>query len=188
MNRMRKKVLAEVKQKMDKTMEHVRREFSSIRTGRASTALLDGINVDYYGSTAALNQIANISVPDAKLLMITPYDKGGLGDIEKAILKSDLGLTPNNDGKVIRIPIPELTEDRRKDLVKVVKRLAEDSRVSLRGIRRDANDHVKKAEKAGEVPEDESHRIRDEVQKKTDEYVKKIDEVLKAKEEEIMEV
>ncbi len=185
---MRKEVIASVKQNMDKAVEHVRREFSSIRTGRASTALLDGISVDYYGSTVPLNQIANLSVPDAKLLLITPYDKGGLGSIEKAILKSDLGLTPNNDGKVIRIPIPELTEERRKDLVKVVKRLAEDSRISVRNIRREANDQVKKAEKNGEVPEDESHRIRDEVQKVTDGYVKKIDDVLKAKEEEIMEV
>jgi len=185
---MRKEILASVKQNMDKTVEHVRREFSSIRTGRASTALLDGISVDYYGSTVPLNQIANLSVPDAKLLLITPYDKGGLGSIEKAILKSDLGLTPNNDGKVIRIPIPELTEERRKDLVKVVKRLAEDSRISIRNIRREANDQVKKAEKNGEVPEDESHRIRDEVQKVTDGYVKKIDDILKAKEEEIMEV
>ena len=185
---MRKEILAGVREKMDKTMEHVHREFSSIRTGRASTALLDGIHVDYYGSSVSLNQIANISVPDAKLLLITPYDKGGLADIEKAILKSDLGLTPNNDGKVIRMPIPDLTEDRRKDLVKVVKRLAEDSRVSLRGIRRDANDQVKKAEKNGDVPEDESHRIQDEIQKILNEYVKKIDESLKAKEAEIMEV
>ena len=185
---MRKQVLSDTRAKMDKTMEHVRHEFSTIRTGRASTALLDGINVDYYGSSTPLNQIANISVPDAKLLMVTPYDKGGLGDIEKAILKSDLGLTPNNDGKVIRIPIPELTEERRKDLVKVIRRLAEDSRVSLRSIRRDANDLVKKAEKDGEVPEDESHKIRDEVQKVTDDHVKKIDELLKAKEEEVMEV
>jgi ribosome recycling factor len=185
---MRKEILASVREKMDKTMEHVHREFSSIRTGRASTALLDGIHVDYYGSSVSLNQIANISVPDAKLLLITPYDKGGLADIEKAILKSDLGLTPNNDGKVVRIPIPDLSEDRRKDLVKVVKRLAEDSRVSLRGIRRDANDQVKKAEKSGDVPEDDSHRIQDEIQKVLNDYVKKIDESLKAKEAEIMEV
>jgi ribosome recycling factor len=185
---MRKEILASVKEKMDKTMEHIHREFSSIRTGRASTALLDGIQVDYYGSSVSLNQIANISVPDAKLLLITPYDKGGLADIEKAILKSDLGLTPNNDGKVVRIPIPELTEERRKDLVKVVKRLAEDSRVSLRGIRRDANDKVKKAEKSGDVPEDDSHRIQDEIQKVLNEYIKDIDDSLKAKEAEIMEV
>lgn len=188
MNRMRKETLASVKKNMDKTMDHIRHEFSTIRTGRASTALLDGLNVEYYGSTVPLNQIANISVPDAKLLLITPYERGGLAGIEKAILKSDLGLTPNNDGKVVRIPIPELTEERRKDLVKVVRRLAEDSRVSLRNFRREANDHVKKAEKDGDVPEDESHRIRDEVQKVTDGYVKKIDDALKTKEEEIMEV
>jgi ribosome recycling factor len=185
---MRKEILASVKEKMDKTMEHVQREFSSIRTGRASTALLDGIQVDYYGSSVALNQLANISVPDAKLLLITPYDKGGLGEIEKAILKSDLGLTPNNDGKVVRIPIPDLTEERRKDLVKVVKRLAEDSKISLRGTRRDAKDQVKKAEKNGEVPEDDSHRIQDEIQKTLNDYEKRIDEILKAKEAEIMEV
>ncbi len=185
---MRKETLAAIKNKMDQTMDHVRHEFSTIRTGRASTALLDGISVDYYGTATPLNQIANISVPDSKLLLVTPYDKGGLANIEKALLKSDLGLTPNNDGKVIRIPIPELTEERRKDLVKVIRRLAEDSRVSLRNTRREANDKVKKAEKDGEVPEDESHGIRDEVQKVTDSYVKKIDELLKAKEEEVMEI
>jgi ribosome recycling factor len=185
---MRKAILADVKAHMEQTMEHVQHEFSTIRTGRASTALLDGINVDYYGTNTPLNQLANISVPDAKLLMITPYDKGGLGDIEKAILKSDLGLTPNNDGKVVRIPIPELTEDRRKDLVKVVRRLAEDSKVSLRGIRRDGNDVAKQGEKDGDISEDENHGIRDDIQKMTDKYVKKIDDVLKAKEEEIMEI
>ena len=185
---MQKKILADIKGHMEKTMEHVHREFSSIRTGRASTALLDGINVDYYGASTPLNQIANISVPDAKLLMITPYDKGGLGDIERAILKSDLGLTPNNDGKVVRLPIPELTEERRKDLAKVVRRLAEDSKISIRGIRRDGNDIAKKGEKDGEIPEDDSHHIRDEIQKVTNEYIKKIDDILKAKEEEIMEI
>ncbi len=185
---MQKKILADIKGHMDQTMEHVRREFSSIRTGRASTALLDGINVDYYGTSTPLHQLANISVPDAKLLMITPYDKGGLGDIEKSILKSDLGLTPNNDGKVIRIPIPELTEERRKDLVRVVRRLAEDSKVSVRGIRRDGNDIAKKGEKDGEIPEDDSHHIRDEIQKMTNEYIKKIDGILKAKEDDIMEI
>lgn len=185
---MRKEVLASTREKMNKTIEHVRHEFSTIRTGRASAALLDGIDVEYYGSNVPLNQTANVSVPDAKLLLITPYDKGTLGNIEKAILKSDLGLTPNNDGKVIRIPIPELTEDRRKDLVKIVRRLAEDSRVSIRNARRESNEKVKKAEKNSDVSEDDSHRIMDEVQKMTDEYVKKIDEILKAKEAEIMEV
>lgn len=185
---MRKEVLSALKDKMNKTMDHIRREFSTIRTGRASTSLLDGVDVDYYGSSVPLNQIANVSVPEAKLLLITPYDKGALGSIEKAILKSDLGLTPNNDGRIIRIPIPELTEERRKNLVKVVRRLAEDSRVSLRNARREANDQLKKGEKNGDISEDESHRVMDEVQKVTDEYVEKIDKLLEAKEKEIMEV
>jgi ribosome recycling factor len=185
---MRKEVLASTREKMQKTVDHVRHEFATIRTGRASTSLLDSINVEYYGSSVPLNQTANISVPDARLLLITPYDKGALGNIEKAILKSDLGLTPNNDGKVIRIPIPELTEERRKDLVKVVRRLAEDSRVSVRNVRRESNDRIKKGEKNSDVSEDESHRIIDEIQEVTNEYISKIDELLKAKEEEIMEV
>ena len=185
---MRKEVLSGVHEKMTKALEHIRREFSTIRTGRASTSLLDGITVDYYGSSVPLNQIANVSAPEAKLLLVTPYDKGVLGSIEKALLKSDLGLTPNNDGKVIRIPIPELTEERRKNLVKVVRRLAEDTRVSVRNIRREANEQVKKSENDGDIPEDESHRIIDEVQKVTGDYIKKIDELLKVKEKEIMEV
>jgi ribosome recycling factor len=135
-----------------------------------------------------LNQIANVSVPEPRLLLVTPYDKGALGSIEKALLKSDLGLTPNNDGRVVRIPIPELTEERRKSLVKVVRRLAEDSRVALRNIRRDANDRIKKGEKNGDISEDESHRIMDEVQNVTNEYIEKVDELLKVKEAEIMEV
>jgi ribosome recycling factor len=185
---MRKEILAATRAKMSSTVEHTRHEFSTIRTGRASTSLMDGLDVEYYGSSVPLNQIANISVPDARLLLVTPYDKSALGSIEKAILKSDLGLTPANDGKVIRIPIPELTEERRKDLVKVVRRLAEDSRVSLRNIRRDSNEKVKKAEKDKEISEDESHRIIDEIQNVTKEYVQNIDELLKAKEEEIMEI
>lgn len=185
---MRKEVLSNVHEKMTKALEHIRREFATIRTGRASTSLLDGVTVEYYGSQVPLNQIANVSAPEAKLLLVTPYDKGVLGNIEKALLKSDLGLTPNNDGKVIRIPIPELTEERRKNLVKVVRRLAEDTRVSVRNIRREANEQVKKNEKDGEIPEDESHRIIDEVQKVTGDYIKKIDELLKTKEKEIMEV
>ncbi len=185
---MRKEILAATKAKMSDTIDHIRREFSTIRTGRASTSLLDDIDVDYYGSSVPLNQLANVSVPDSRLLLITPYDKTALGSIEKAILKSDLGLTPANDGKLIRIPIPELTEERRKDLVKVVRRLAEDSRVSLRNIRRESNDKVKKAEKDKEISEDESHRIMDEIQTVTGEYVGKIDEILAAKEKEIMEI
>ncbi len=185
---MRKEIIARVREKMDKTIDHIKHEFATIRTGRASTALLDGVNVDYYGSSVPLIQLANVSVPEARLLLVTPFDKGALGNIEKAILKSGLGLTPNNDGKVIRIPIPELTEERRKDLVKVVRRLAEDSRVSLRNTRREANEEVKKNEKDGNLSEDDSRRIQDEIQKVTAEYVKKIDESLEAKEKEVMEV
>jgi ribosome recycling factor len=185
---MRKEILSTTHDRMNKTIEHIRREFSTIRTGRASASLVDGLDVDYYGSSVPLNQLANISIPEPRLLMITPYDKGALGSIEKAILKSDLGLTPNNDGRVVRIPIPELTEERRKNLVKVVRRLAEDTRVSVRNIRREANDQIKKSEKSGDIPEDESHHIIDEVQKVTDEYITKVDEVLKMKEKEIMEV
>lgn len=185
---MRNEILSSLNERMNKTLEHIRREFSTIRTGRASTSLVDGLNIDYYGSSVSLNQIASISVPEPRLLLITPYDKGALGAIEKAVLKSDLGLTPNNDGKVIRIPIPELTEERRKNLVKVVRRLAEDSRVSIRNARREVNDQLKKAEKDGNIPEDESHKLMDEVQKATDEHVAKIEEILKAKEKEIMEV
>jgi ribosome recycling factor len=173
---------------MNKALDHVKHEFLTIRTGRASTSLVDGLDVDYYGSAVPLNQIANVSVPESRLLMITPYDKGALGAIEKAILKSDLGLTPNSDGRVIRIPIPELTEERRKNLVKVVRRLAEDARISVRNIRREANDLLKKSEKNGDIPEDESHRIIDEVQKVTDDYIRKVDDILKTKEAEIMEV
>jgi ribosome recycling factor len=187
MSDMLKETLASVKEKMTKAADHVRREFGMIRTGRASVSLLDGIDVEYYGSSVPLNQIANISTPEARLLLITPYDKSGLGSIEKAILKSDLGLTPNSDGKIIRIPIPELTEERRKNLVKLVRRLAEDTRVSVRNIRREANEHVKKSEKDGAISEDDSHHIMDEIQKITDEYMKNVDELLKAKEKEIME-
>ncbi len=185
---MRNEVLSSLHEKMDKTLEHIRREFSTLRTGRASVSLVDGLNIDYYGSSVPLNQLASISVPEPRLLLITPYDKGALGSIEKAVLKSDLGLTPNNDGKVVRIPIPELTEERRKNLVKVVRRLAEDSRVSIRNIRREANDLLKKSEKNGDLAEDESHKLMDEVQKVTDQYIEKVDDILKTKEKEIMEV
>ncbi|RJP26860.1 MAG: ribosome recycling factor [Candidatus Abyssobacteria bacterium SURF_5] len=185
---MRKEILSSTEDRMNKALDHIRREFSTIRTGRASTSLVDGLTIEYYGSTVPLNQMANISVPEPRLLMVTPYDKGVLGAIEKAILKSDLGLTPNNDGKVIRIPIPELTEERRKNLVKVVRRLAEDTRVSVRNIRREANDLLKKKEKNGDISEDDSHRVIDDVQKVTNDYISKVDDILKAKEKEIMEI
>ena len=173
---------------MEHALEHTQREFQRVRTGRASAALLDHIQVDYYGAPTPLNQIAGISVPEARLLVISPFDQNALKEIERAIQQSDLGLTPSNDGKLIRLTLPELTGDRRKELVKAVRHLAEESRVSVRNSRRHANDALKKAEKSGDLPEDESHRQQDEVQKLTDDFIKQIDELLGKKEAEITEV
>lgn len=173
---------------MKKSVEAVKREFASMRAGRASPALLDKIMVDYYGVPTPVNQLANISVPEARLIVIQPWDNNILGDIERAILKSDLGITPNNDGKVIRLAIPELTEERRRELVKAVKKKAEEGRVAVRNIRRDVNDKLKNDQKEGHIPEDEFRRKQDEVQKLTDKYIGEIDKVLAAKEEEIMTV
>lgn len=181
-------VLKDTEEKMKKAVEALRKDFQSIRAGRANPALLDKIQVDYYGVPTPLNQVANISAPEARLLVIQPWDKSVLGDIEKAILKSDLDLTPNNDGNIIRIAIPQLTEERRKELVKIVKKKAEEYRVVIRNIRREANDEIKKMEKNGEISEDEMHRSQDEVQELTNQYIEKIDGVLKIKEAEIMEV
>jgi ribosome recycling factor len=181
-------VIKDASRRMDKTVEATRHEFTTIRTGRASTALLDRVQVAAYGTTMPLNQLATISVPEPRLLTITPFDKGTTKDIERAIMESDLGLTPSNDGQVIRLPIPQLTEERRKELVKQVRHLAEEGRVSARNVRRDALHHLKDAEKNGETGADEVHRAEDRLQKVTDEHVAKIDEALKAKEAEIMEV
>ncbi len=183
-----KELKRKAKDKMGKTVEATRAELASIRSGRASAALVDSVRVDYYGTETPLNQLANIAVPEARLLVITPWDKTQIGGIEKALLKADLGLTPNNDGNVIRIPIPSLTEERRKDLVKRVKHIAEEGKVALRNIRRDANEAIKKAEKSGSVPEDDARRHKDDVQKITDEFSKKVDELAETKEAEIMEV
>lgn len=177
-------VKANTKDKMEKTIKALGEEFNTIRTGRASAALFDRVMVEYYGNPTPLNQVANVSIPEARLIVIQPFDKNSLGDIEKAILTSDLGLNPNNDGKVIRIAIPPLTEDRRKDLVKQAKNIAENSRVSIRNLRRDANDAIKK----GDFPEDEQKKGTEEIQKLTDNYVKKINEILSEKEKEIMEI
>lgn len=155
---------------------------------RANASLLDKVTVDYYGAQTPLNQIASITVPEARMLIITPYDKTAIGDIEKAIQKSDLGITPTSDGNVIRIAIPALTEERRKELVKVVKKYSEEAKVAVRNVRRDANDDLKKLEKNGEITEDELRSSTENVQKLTDEYVAKIDDVTKDKEKEIMEV
>ncbi len=183
-----KEVKRTAKDKMGKTVEATRAELASIRSGRASAALVDSVRVDYYGTETPLNQLANIAVPEARLLVITPWDKTQIGSIEKALLKANLGLTPNNDGNVVRIPIPSLTEERRKDLVKRVKHITEEGKVALRNIRRDANEAIKKAEKSGSVPEDDARRCKDDVQKITDEFSEKVDGLAEAKEAEIMEV
>lgn len=173
---------------MKKALEHLAHELSSIRTGRASAALLDGVRVDYYGSPAPLRQVATVSVPDAKTIMVQPFQQNMIAPIEKALLASDLGLTPNSDGKAIRLPIPSLNEDRRKDLLKVVKKLGEDTRVAVRNIRRDAIEKLKASEKAGKITEDDLRRGEKEAQDLTDENIKEIDRIIAAKEKEIMTV
>jgi ribosome recycling factor len=178
----------EAQSKMDKSVEAFVHELSSIRTGRASVALLDSIEVDAYGAKMKLNQLSNVAAPEPRLLLITPWDKSQIGAIEKAILASPLNLTPNNDGHVIRIPIPQLTEERRKDLVKLVGKLAEETRVAIRNVRRSLIDEVKKRQKEGDIPEDDAHRLTEHLQKITDDHIEKVDEILKAKEAEIMEV
>ncbi|AOV08242.1 ribosome recycling factor [Sporosarcina ureilytica] len=181
-------VMETAKQKMDNAINAFTRELASIRAGRANASLLDRITVDYYGVPTPINQMAGISVPEARLLAIQPYDKTIIGEIEKAILKSDIGITPSNDGSMIRLAIPALTEERRKDIVKTVKKEAEDSKVVIRNIRRDANEEFKKLEKNSEITEDDLHRNGDEIQKLTDSYIKQIDDIAKEKEKEIMEI
>jgi len=185
---MAKQVLTTTKEKMDKAIQSFSRELASIRAGKASPSLLDKVSVDYYGVATPIIQLAGISVPEPRLLVIQPYDKSIMKDIEKAILASDLGLTPSNDGSVIRITIPPLTEERRRELVKLVKKYSEDAKVAVRNIRRDANDELKKLEKNGEITEDELRGYTDDVQKLTDEHVAKIDGIAKEKEKELMEV
>jgi len=185
---MAKQVISETKNKMEKAIQVYTRELASIRAGRASASLLDKLTVDYYGAPTPVNQMASISVPEARLLVIQPYDKSILGDIEKAILKSDLGLTPSNDGTLIRLSIPQLTEDRRKELVKVVKKEGEDAKIAIRNIRRDGNEELKKLEKNGEITEDDLRGYSDDIQKLTDNHIKKIDDITKEKEQEILAV
>jgi len=177
-----------LKGRMEKTKESLKDEFKKIRSGRASASLVEGVMVDYYGNRMPLKQLATISVPEPRLIVIQPWDKGALSAIEKAFHKSDLMLTPNNDGKVVRISTPPLTEERRKELVKVAKGKAEDARIAIRNIRRDGNEEVKTAEKGGAVSEDLSKKAQDEIQKLTDDFIKKINEVLEGKEKEVMEV
>ncbi|WP_051273199.1 ribosome recycling factor [Desulfotruncus alcoholivorax] len=173
---------------MVKTVEVLTKEFATMRAGRATPSLLEKIVVQYYGTLTPISQLANISAPEARLLVVQPWDKTVLPDIEKAILKSDLGITPASDGNVIRLAIPQLTQERRAELVKVIKKKAEEGRVAVRNIRRDANDTLKSQQKNGEISEDEQRRLQDEVQKLTDKYIKEIDNLLAAKEKEIMTV
>jgi ribosome recycling factor len=180
--------LADAQERMDKSTASTRTEFNSVRTGRASAALLDRITVDYYGTPTPLKNMATIGAPEARLLTVQPFDQTQVRAIEKAIQESDLGLTPSNDGKVIRLPIPQLTEERRKELVKVVRRYAEDGKVAVRNVRRDVMRHLEELVKNGEVGDDEERRGEAQVQKLTDEHTKAIDELLKHKEAEIMEV
>ncbi len=181
-------IIHETKSHMQKAIESVQHEMALIRTGRATTNLLDVVRVEYYGAHVPVNQVATIGVPEPRLLTIQPWDKGAMSAIEKAILASGLGLTPSNDGTIIRLPIPQLTEERRKDLVRVVHKLAEEGRVSIRNARREANEMLKEGEKEGEIPEDDCKKAQKHVQDLTDEHIKKIDEILKRKEAEIMEV
>lgn len=178
-------IMKQMKEKMEQAVQAFTKNLATIRAGRANPSLLDSVFVEYYGISTPLNQLASVSAPEARLLVITPYDKTAISDIEKAIQKADLGISPSSDGNVIRINIPPLTEERRKDLVKVVGKYAEESRVQVRNLRREANDQLKKEEG---LPEDERRALQDDVQKATDKYIEKIDELAKNKEKEIMEV
>jgi ribosome recycling factor len=181
-------LLRDARERMGKSVEHSRGEFATVRTGRASASLLDRIEVDYYGTPTPLRQLATVNVPEPRMLTVQPFDPSSIRSVEKAILESDLGLTPSNDGKLIRLPIPQLTEERRKELVKVVRNMAEEHRVAVREIRRDAMRHLKELVDSGEVGADEEHRGEVKVQELTDEHTKQIDELLKHKEAEVMEV
>lgn len=180
--------IQDARQRMDKSIEAFRSEIAKIRTGKATTALLDGVKVDYYGTMTPLKQVGNVSVLDVHTLSITPWDKSLVQLIEKAILTADLGLNPSSDGTNIRVPIPILTEERRKEMVKIVKKMGEDAKVAIRNIRRDANEHLKKQEKEKKVSEDELKELENETQKLTNDHTTKIDDIIKHKEKEIMEV
>jgi ribosome recycling factor len=182
------KVHTDLEKKMRTSLDAFRKELNSIRTGRASLSLLDGISVQYYGVPTPLNQVATLSVPESRLITIQPWDSSVIGEVEKAILKSDLGLTPSSDGRVIKIPIPALTEERRKQLVRVVKKLGEDCKVAIRNIRREGNDDVKNLEKDKKISEDELRRAQDQVQKLTDRYIAMAEQVSAQKEKEVMEI
>jgi len=184
---MLQEIYEDTRQTMEKTITSLKNELNRVRTGRASLSLLDGIRVDYYGTPTPLNQMATLSVPESRLIVIQPWDVSVIKDIEKAILKSDLGLTPSSDGKLIRISVPPLTEERRKQLVKVVHKIGEDHKIGIRNIRRDANELIKGLKKDGDISEDDAFRGQDEVQQITDEFIKLIDELYAEKEKEILE-
>jgi ribosome recycling factor len=181
-------LVKEAKSKMQKSIDAFQHELTTIRTGRASIGLLDVVEVDAYGSKMKINQVGTVAAPEARLLVVTPWDKSLINAIEKGIKTSPLELNPSNDGQVIRVPIPQLSEERRRDLVKLVSKLAEETRVAVRTIRRHAVDEIKKEQKDGTVPEDDAHKLTNEVQKATDEFIEKVEQILKSKEEEIMEV
>jgi ribosome recycling factor len=183
-----KELKKDAEHRMQKAVETVHQEFVKIRTGRASTALLDAVKVTYYGNLVPIAQTATITIPEPRLIVIQPWDRSMIPEVEKAILKSDLGLTPSNDGTFVRLPIPKLSEERRKDLVKVVKKFAEEGRVAVRNVRRDANEHLKKLEKSHEISEDDLNQVLTETQKMTDKHIKDIDDLLDKKEKEILEV
>ena len=185
---MNSQVLEALKKDMEQTIDAMRKELAKMRTGRASTSLIEGLMVEYYGARTPLNQLAALSAPEARLLVIQPYDRSVMSAIEKSILQSDLSLNPINDGKIIRVPIPELTEERRKELVRHVRKVAEEYRVSMRNHRRDANERLKKMQKDKQIPEDEARSTQDRVQKMTEEYIDKLDKMLKGKEDELMAV
>jgi len=184
---MKELIFEELRESMEKAIQALEKSFSKVRTGRASLALLDGIRVEYYGTPTPLNQLASLSVPESRLIVISPWDSSVLGAIEKAIQKSDLGLMPGNDGKLIRLSIPALTEERRRELVKVVRKMAEEGRVTIRNIRRDANEALKKLEKNKQLSEDGVHKGMDQIQDLTNRMIKSLDELLEKKEKEIME-
>ncbi|SFM31735.1 ribosome recycling factor [Gracilibacillus orientalis] len=185
---MSEKLIKETNEKMDQAVKAYSKSLATVRAGRANPALLDGVQVEYYGALTPLNQLASISAPEARLLVITPFDKSTVSGVEKAIQKADLGLSPSNDGNVVRISIPPLTEERRKDLVKVVGKYAEESKVRIRNIRRETNDQLKKDEKNGDLTEDDLRGFQDDVQSQTNTHIQKIDDLTKEKEQEIMEV
>ncbi len=180
-------IFKETRENMGKSVEDLKREFKKVRTGRASLSILDGIRVNYYGTPTPLNQMATLAVPESRLITIQPWDVSGIKEIEKAILKSDLGLTPSSDGKIVRIAIPPLTEERRKELVRVINKMSEEHKVAVRNIRRDANEMLKDLKKEGDISEDEAFKAQDQVQKITDDHINSVDQVTKEKEKEILE-